>query len=225
MPTPLNRAQLEAYQRDGFLLVSGLTPAPVVEAAERALWTCLQLDPKDPASWPAGTPARSDANPDLLACYTPTLLAAAAQLSGDDISSFAAPQAAFSLNVFPLHAPAQWKWPSPHIDHAIKEHGHKTFPRPFRVASMFFLNDVAPHGGGTVVWPGSHRRIEALAQSDRARYEYMWVLNQELDRAKLEDPTELQPRQGDVLFYQYLCAHAGSANTTARPRLAFNAKW
>jgi len=119
----------------------------------------------------------------------------------------------------------EWRLPRPHIDHAIKEHGHKTFPRAFRIAAMTFLSDVPPHGGGTVVWPGSHAVLERLARSDPRRFETMWALNQELANTALADPVELTPRRGDVLFYSYLCAHAGSQNTSARPRLALNAKW
>jgi len=41
----------------------------------------------------------------------------------------------------------------------------------------------------------------------------------------LSRPVELTPRRGDVLFYHYLCAHAGSMNTSSRPRFALNMKW
>jgi len=151
------------------------------------------------------------------------MLSAAAQLAGDDPAAFRPPARAYAINVFPSQG--EWRWPGPHIDHAIKEHGHRTFPRAFRIAAMTFLGDVAPHGGGTVVWPGSHRKLETLARSEPERYETMWALNQDLGRADLGDPVELTPRRGDVLFYHYLCAHAGSKNTGERPRLAFNMKW
>jgi len=36
---------------------------------------------------------------------------------------------------------------------------------------------------------------------------------------------ETTPGAGDVLFYHYLCAHAGSQNTSTQPRLALNMKW
>jgi ectoine hydroxylase-related dioxygenase (phytanoyl-CoA dioxygenase family) len=90
---------------------------------------------------------------------------------------------------------------------------------------MTFLSDVPPHGGGTIVWPGSHAVLEHLAKSDPTRFETMWALNQELPNAALDSPVELTPRRGDVLFYSYLCAHSGSQNTSDRPRLALNAKW
>ena len=45
------------------------------------------------------------------------------------------------------------------------------------------------------------------------------------ERYLVGEPVELTPRRGDVLFYHYLCAHAGSKNTSAVPRLALNMKW
>jgi Phytanoyl-CoA dioxygenase (PhyH) len=216
--------QQQAYAKDGYLLVSGLIPEEKAAAAERTIWRLLGVQPDDPASWadlPRGHQTWED--PGLLDCYTRDYLAAAAQLSGDDPDSFGPPRRAYAINVFPREG--VWEWPRPHIDHAIKEHGHRTFPRAFRIAAMTYLSDVAPHGGGTVVWPGSHRRIEALARRDPERYEMMWTLGQALREIDLGEPLELTPRRGDVLFYHYLCAHAGSSNITHRPRLAMNMKW
>lgn len=220
----LTEAQRQAYQEQGYLLASGLIPTEAAAAAAAAMWRALGARPDDPASWAAvPTGHQSYPEPELLACYTPEVLAAAALLAGDDPASFRAPTRAYAINIFPQDG--AWRWPHPHLDHAIKEHGHKTFPRAFRLACMTYLSDVPPHGAGTVVWPGSARKLEALARSDPARYEMMWALNQDLDRAEIGDPVELTPRRGDVLFYHYLCAHAGSRNTSDRPRLALNMKW
>lgn len=212
------------YAEQGYLLLSGLIPPEVAAAADAALWRLLGIAPGAPEGWAAVAKGHHVFDsPELLACYTPAFLAAAAALADEDPATIRPPTRAYCINTFPRSDP--WEWPQPHIDHAIKEHGHRTFPRAFRIATMTFLHDVPPHGGGTVVWPGSHRRIEALARSDPERYEYMWPLNQDLDRAGLGDPLELTPRAGDVLFYHYLCAHAGSMNTGDRPRFAMNAKW
>jgi hypothetical protein len=184
----------------------------------------LNASPDDAASWEQVSRAhQSYDSPELRACHTPSFLAAAAQLSEDPLETIGVPKRAYAINVFP--SSGEWKWPRPHIDHAIKEHLHKTFPRAFRIATMTFLSDVPPHGGGTVVWPGSHAVLERLAKSDPERFEMMWTLNQELPHVTLADPVELTPKRGDVLFYSYLCAHAGSQNTSDRPRLALNAKW
>ncbi|HET6383295.1 MAG TPA: phytanoyl-CoA dioxygenase family protein [Armatimonadota bacterium] len=221
---PLNDDQVKEYQEQGFILVSGLIPDEIAAVAEAQMWNAVGVNPDDPASWPQRSRELQKYEEEaVVAVYTPELLQAAAQLTGEDPASFRRPSRPFPINVFPRDG--EWRWPGPHIDHAIKEHGHKTFPRAFRLASMTFLNDAAPHGGGTVVWPGSHQRIEALAKTAPDRYELMWTLNQELGQMELGAPLEIIPRRGDVLFYHYLCAHAGSMNTTARPRFALNMKW
>ena len=219
----LTAEQAQQYAAQSYLLVSGLIPEEIAEGAETALWHQLQARPEDPASWPQRTAHQAFESPELVACYTPAMLGAAAQLAGEAVETVQAPKRAYAINVFPT--PGEWHWPHPHIDHAIKEHGHKTFPRAFRIAAMTFLSDVPPHGGGTVVWPGSHALLERLAMSDPDRFETMWALNQELPHLTLGAPVEVQPRRGDVLFYSYLCAHAGSQNVSDRPRLALNAKW
>ena len=220
----LTDEQADQYRVQSYLLVSGLIPDNVASAAEAALWRVLGVGPDDPAAWPRGALAHQVSDcVELLACYTPAMLAAAARLAGEPVSDIRAPERAYAINVFPV--PEEWTRPAPHIDHSIKKDGHKTFPRAFRVAAMTYLSDVPPHGGGTVVWPGSHALLERIARSDPERFEMMWTLNQELARADLGDPLELTPRRGDVLFYSYLCAHAGSQNTSDRARLALNAKW
>ena len=219
---PLSPNQLDAYARDGFVLISGLIPYASTAAAADAMWIAMDADPDDRTTWPEGYFQGLD-DPAIVACYTADFLAAAAALSGHPRDSIGAPGGALAINIFPT-ADA-WHMPNPHIDHAIKEHGHRTFPLPFRLATMTFLSDVPERGGGTAVWPGSHQRIEALAHSDEDKYEYMWALNQDMERAELGDPIVLAPSRGDVLFYQCLCAHSGSANKSDHPRLALNYKW
>jgi hypothetical protein len=220
----LTHEQELEYHQTGYLLVSGLIPPETAAAAAAAMWRLSGASPTDPASW-ANLPRGHGSFdcPELVACYTPEYLAASARLAGDDPATFRPPRNGYAINIFPQAG--EWTWPAPHIDHAIKEHGYKTFPRAFRIAAMTFLNDVPPHGAGTVVWPGSHRHLEALARSDPQRYELMWSLNQALKELDLGPPVELTPRRGDVLFYHYLCAHAGSMNTSNRPRFAMNMKW
>lgn len=215
---------VQTYESQGYLLCSGLIPPPLVEAAEAAMWRCIGATREDLSSWSRVPTAHITCDePDLVALYTPAVLEMACRLSGDSSFTGEAPARAYAINLFPQAG--EWQWPRPHLDHSIKEHGHHTFPRPFRIAAMTFLTDVPEHGGGTIVWPGSHQQIDALAQSDPAHYEMMWVLGQEFKKVGLQEPVELTPRRGDVLFYHYFCAHSGSQNTSDSPRLALNMKW
>ena len=222
----LTQEQVASYIENGYVLVSGLIPTDLAQRAEEAMWRCMGIDRDDPTSWKdrtAGHAGYEDA--DLTAVYTDALLTAAWQLSegGLDRSTFRAPKSGYAINTFPTDEP--WAPHGPHLDHSIKEHGHETFPPAFRVASMTFLHDVKPQGGGTVVWPGSHRKVAALARSNPDYYRSMWVLGGALDEADIGECVEVIPRRGDVLFYHVFCAHSGSRNVTDYPRLAMNMKW
>ena len=216
----LSDAQAGQYFQNGYLLVSGLIPNEVSQMIEDRIWKELKFDQNYP-DWEQVNLGPLN-HPDFLACYTDELLLAAAQLSGDDPSTFHKPDSAFGLHTYP--STGEWSWPHPHIDHAIKSHGHKTFPRAFRIATMIFHSDVGLQGGGTVVWPKSHHQIRALAESNPQKYEYMWVLNRDIHQLELSSPVEMTPRRGDVLLYNVFCAHSGSKNITDRPRLAYNWK-
>ena len=210
----LNRAQMFSYHQQGFLIVSGLIPQELTQIGTDALLEHL----KDP------TANSEHYRQSLCACYTPEILEAASDLVGDPKDTFQPPSHPFPIISHPSEG--EWSWPEAHIDHSIKADGYKTFPRPFRIASMLFLSDVAPHGGGTIVWPGSHLKVEALAKSDPERLELMWTLNQAmLSEIDLGEPVELTPKSGDILFYHYLFAHSGSKNITPNPRLGMNCKW
>ena len=249
----LSKDQVDQYDRDGYLLVSGLIPEEIAAKAEAAMWRWVGINPDEPpASWedvPGGIRLYNDA--DLVNCYTPQCLAAAAQLTRDDPSTFsktrthpktysapdfrAAQEAGedltrffrwdctYAINVFP--GSGEWTWPTPHIDHSLPEHNQKTFPPVFRLGALIYLNDVERHGGGTLVWPGSHHKMEALARQKPERYEYRSPLNEDLHEIDCGNPIELTLKRGDVLFLHHLCAHSGSLNLSNRPRFALNMKW
>ena len=219
----LTPEQVQQYERQSYLLVSGLIPIQVVENAERILWRLLEASPHYPASWKEIASHQTFDSAELIACYTPAMLAAAVQLSGEAPEIVQAPKRAYAINVFP--DPGLWRFPAPHIDHAVKAHGRKVFPRAFGIAAMTFLSDVPRHGGGPVVWPGAHQLLEGLAICEPERFTTMWALQEELMCLRLGSPIELTPRRGDVLFYSYLCVHAAGQNVSNRPRLALSAKW
>jgi ectoine hydroxylase-related dioxygenase (phytanoyl-CoA dioxygenase family) len=146
----------------------------------------------------------------------------AAQLAGA-ARVFPAPQTTYTICVHPENC--SWQWPDPHIDHALEKDAHRTFPPPFQIACLIYLNDVETHSGATIVWPGSHRQLENLARSRPSEYALLWSLNRDIPKLILAEPLEILARAGDVLFYHCLCAHAGSTNAGTQTRLALNHKW
>ncbi|MBI3449737.1 MAG: phytanoyl-CoA dioxygenase family protein [Acidobacteria bacterium] len=221
---PLSDGQIRSYRRDGYLLVSGLIPENLVSAAEAAMWQLLGADPRAPETWAAlGPGSHVIRDGRMAATYTDAMLAAAAQLAEDDVAGFRSPTHALTINREP--ATGEWRPHAPHLDRTFADWKQRTFPRPYRIGAMTFLTDVPRHGGGTIVWPGSHLTLEALARTEPAKYRYLSAFSAELGRIELGPPVELTPSRGDVLFHHYLCVHAASDNTSRAPRLALNHKW
>ncbi len=90
------------YDREGYLLVSGLIPEETVARAERAMWRCMGASHRSRESWTTlGPRPRLMKDPCLAACYTDEHLCVAAQLARDDVASFLRPAATHTLNVVP----------------------------------------------------------------------------------------------------------------------------
>jgi hypothetical protein len=211
----LEPQQIQSYTDEGFLLLSDAIDAETVERARQVLTRKLSNAGKNP--YHAFVMDRA-----VRACFTEKVREAAAELAGV-AKRFRAPWRVYTITVLPTKGP--WEWPSPHIDHAREEDGHLTFPPAFRIACLIFLSDVQPHSGATIVWPGSHRRLQGLARSNVERYKYMASVQRDISKADLGVPKEIIAEAGDVLLYHYLCAHSGSSNTSPAPRFALSHKW
>jgi len=220
----LTSEQINFFHENGYLLVPGLMPADAVAKAAAAFWAEADANPLDPSTWPVGTKAGGTHHPDILACFTQEMADAVDILSGETNPNWTPPTGCLAINAYP--EPGEWTHPGPHIDHALPQDGYQVFPRPMRLASLLYFNDVAPHSGGTVVWPGSHKIIEALAKSDPVKFATMATLNLEIRAGyPIGDGIEVQSKAGDVLFYHYLCGHSGSTNAGSHPRFAIAYKW
>lgn len=225
----LTLSDLDRYREDGYLLASGLIPDDVSARAEAAMWRLMEMDPDDPSTW-SREPGTADEvvdgrgvvifngvqDPDLMACATEAFLAAVAQLIDEPIGSLHPPEAVHTQNL--VRRDVEWTLPRPHVDGIPKEHMHRTFPGPYRITALLYLSDVEPRGGGTCAWPGSHRRIRELAESDPEKYAYLYDLNKDIPSLDLGDPIELTPRRGDILFFQHLFGHNGTPNVLPKPR-------
>jgi hypothetical protein len=171
------RAMVAFYNREGFVLVSGLIPQVECEAAVEAMWDALAegdgagREPvvrADRGTWPRGVVAPQLFDPAINALWNAEYLRLAALLSdgyaipdgapGRDSAAIEPPMGdhgLMAINTFPV-APeggeeaAAWEMPGGHLDHCIPHDGFLTFPRPVRMSTMTFLNDCA---GGE---PGAH---------------------------------------------------------------------
>ncbi|MBS10746.1 MAG: hypothetical protein CME19_03975 [Gemmatimonadetes bacterium] len=221
--------QIALYHKEGYQLVSGLMSEAIADQAEQAMWRLMEMDPADTDTW-SRVPESADEftegrgvvifnglqDHDLMACATEDYLTAVAQLLGEPIGSLHPPEAVHTQNL--LQRDVEWSLPRPHVDGIPKMHMHRTFPGPYRITSLFYLSDVEHQGGGTCAWPGSQRKIRELAESDPVAYEHLYDLNKDIPSLDLGEPIELTPKRGDVLFFQHLFGHNGSANVLPKPR-------
>jgi Phytanoyl-CoA dioxygenase (PhyH) len=206
--------QRSAFEQSGFLLISGLIKPDVAQRAYDRLIRRTRPDKGPQHQFVLDRQVRS--------CFTPELCSAAQSLAGPGVH-VRRPLVTYAITVFPNNG--VWRWPMPHIDHALEKDAHKTFPPAFHIGCLIYLNEVVPRSGATVVWPGSHVQIENLAAMQRERYEYLSALNSDLGMLTFRDPVEISAEAGDVLFYHHWLAHAGSENTGTTPRIALNHKW
>ena len=163
--------QLQQYSTDGYLLVSGLIPGLVAKKDKKAMWNLMKMDPNDVQTWDQILPEAEYRethriviyygiqDSDLLACATQEYILATAQLSVNLLKIYTC----FGLSIHKISC--QWRLPISGRKHIWivfpkipKEHMHKT-PGPYRITSLVFLSDVESRGGGTIVWPKSHRKI------------------------------------------------------------------
>ena len=219
---PITRAQKSQFDQEGFLLVSKLIPESVLTHAEEAMHRVILKHPEEITQSERHRMLQAPATEaDLIAIFDLHFREVAAQLAEADPKTFRIPREPWALVVFPFGK--EWQWPEPHVDHALEQDSFRIFPPPFQIASISFLTDVPSHGGGTVVWPRSHKALAAFVEKEK--YQYMSQLNQNLHSASLNPPLELKPSRGDVLFYHPLCAHSAGMNMSSVPRLALGKKW
>ena len=229
-PPILTGEQKEQFVQDGYVRVSGLIPAEVVQTTHEGLLERMGIHPDAPATW-AGKAMSTD--PDAISftesCRTPAIEAAASELVGPDFvpgvtySPFLDSQGVMPpvlrgfipvLN-FPRPGPPTFEPPTGgyHIDgmHAVT-----LWPDKFYLVVFAYLSDTAEYGGATTVRPGSHRQV----------FEHWLATGEAGNTAPPElayaDPRPLPGSSGDVIFMHYLLVHSGSSNFAGHIRVGLN---
>jgi hypothetical protein len=215
--TALTDGQLLAFARDGFLVVPGVVPEPLLAAVDADIDRLLAEQPP-----PAGTtgshlifkrPERVPAIDALVHEGSP-IPALARQLVAPHVVGHAFDYVQVVLNI-PPHPTG----PAPaHLD---GHRPHQTHPDTFSVLAAVYLGDeTAPGRGNVWVWPGSHRVHERLF----AEHGTAVLLPVSGSASRLDPPVDIgEPvpvlaQRGDVLLSHFLLGHATGPNTTATVR-------
>lgn len=226
----LNQELARAFARDGYLHLHDMVDARTCGALAAETWAVLPPHWRrdDPASWRGEvTDSCHAAELGQRGGHLKYQLKALADHPGV-VAAFqpGSPMHAFATDLIgrPLHrirlrglyvvAPVHRAYriptgPSPHVE-----------AHPAQIIALCYLEDVAPGGGGLLVWPGSHH---AFHPAFRSKLDY--VADDQLAAVYAHyrglAPVELPGRRGDVILIHNRLLHSPSINRSRRLRLAF----
>jgi len=206
----LTPSDLDFWEENGYVVLHDAVPPEQCEAAAQAIYTFLNMDPKEPGTWYGGPQGHSIWIPLYhhpafwVNRESPRVHRAFAQIWGRDDLWVSVDQGGMN----PPQKPG-WQFPGPnlHFDVSI------SLPIPFGVQGILYLTDTAADQGAFTCVPGFHRRIEswlnALPPSVDPRGENLEALG----------PVPIAGRAGDLIIWHHALPHGASPNRSTRPRV------
>jgi len=210
---PVTASEFDRFTREGFLVLRRVLDPDGVAAARNRLWGELpeRFRPEDARTW-QGLVEDESGTRDLLARKGRVKLRGA--LRGDPALLALLPENAVIRDaVATLLAPRVAA--PPRTVRGI----YLTFPMPelpqstghvdlhdYAIGAVAYLDEVPRHGGGLLVWPGSHRDRSIPVEARQ---------HEPSDRA-----LELPGRAGDVVLYDRHLVHAPGRNRLPHVRAA-----
>jgi hypothetical protein len=205
----LSAADLEFWDRNGYVILHDAVPPENCEAAVAAICEFLGVRLDHPETWYGGPQGHSIWIPLLhhAALWanrdSPRIHRAFAQIWGREDLWSSVDQAGFN----PPER-SGWKFPGPHLHWDVS----LAQPIPFGVQGILYLKDTAADQGAFTCVPGFHRRIqswlESLPQGADPRKE---------DLSSLAVP--IAGRAGDLVIWRHELPHGSSPNRASRPRV------
>mmetsp|Transcript_115834 Transcript_115834/g.327721 ORF Transcript_115834/g.327721 Transcript_115834/m.327721 type:complete len:338 (-) Transcript_115834:217-1230(-) len=225
-------AELTAYQKqqfnqEGWILVKSVFLRKTARYVGDLIWSKMPFDPKARAAWPEGhmvqeclqlNPPDSVANAyykDIVRC-----------LVGDRVQDFR------NTGWCPIKFPVNPQDPRFHRNQQWDDHGlhidgnwfhHHLTSKEQALVGLEMLTDIEPNGGGTVIVPGSHKKVAQLLTAARPS----GLEAEELSRRAREvcrgmPVIKMTGQAGDVVLMHPFLLHGSSWNRSDRVRLACN---
>lgn len=209
----LDAEDLRFFDENGYVIVRQAAPQENLNAAIRAIWEFLEMDPYDSETWYCG--ARRGGGIVHIHQHQalwdnrqfPRIHQAFAEIFGTEKLWVSMDRAGMKPPVHPDHP-----------EHEDKGFIHwdldtSKLPVPFGVQGVLCLTDTDANMGGFQCIPGFHRNLEE------------WIAAQPPDRnPRAPDLTGLHvtpipAKAGDLIIWNRLLAHGNGRNTSDRPRL------
>ncbi|MCP3979048.1 MAG: phytanoyl-CoA dioxygenase family protein [bacterium] len=215
--------EIERFIRDGYLVARGVFARETAAELAAIVWDLLDESPDDPSTW---TQANVQIERVLEVTAADGLFTSRYRASVDALVGPAAwtTRRGFGWVIvrFPGHHRRAWRPPRNgwHVDGM--DFRHRLDSPEQGLVGIEILSDIGPHGGGTVVDVGSHRRIaRRLHDAGRSGLSYSELLRVAAERSG-GPLREVRANAGDVVWMHPFLVHARGPNTSTVPRLAAN---
>jgi hypothetical protein len=219
----LTSGQIEAFKRDGVLVLRGFFDRDTVDRWRREIFEYFG-QPGDGDSWRSALQIHKSDNFYLSDDPTPATHPELARVYGA-LHRSARWDGENELVIRPANEPARWCGArAPHLDFPLYT------PVRTLANNVIYLSDVEERGGAFMYWPGSHqtawqyfrrRPQDYLSRGDRPQDDTFAILKAEMTG----DPVEHVGEAGDLLIWNSLLLHSASVNKRDEPRLAIFGRW
>lgn len=211
-PTELTPEQIGHFAEYGYVVIPGVVPEDLVQAASARIDEIVAADP--PAPETRGNHFYFPRIVDEPALGAPLLATPAFGLADAlaGAGTLEAPwQVQIALNIPPFpHRPGR-----PHIDASNAEPVDAPIRTTFTLLAGILMSDQAEEDSGNLwIWPGTHL---AHAAYFRERGPQAYCAYPDID---LPEPVQLVGRAGDLLLAHYLLGHNIGGNTSQATRRA-----
>lgn len=206
----LSEADLHFWREHGYVVLHDAVEAEQCHAAERAVWSFLEMDSAAPNSWykrhTHGIMVQLFHDPALAATRrSPRIHKAFAQL-------WATPDLWLSIDRVSFNPPERpgWSFPGPglHWDTSLAP------PIPFSLSGILYLTDTVAEQGAFTCVPGFHRRIvdwlASLPEGADPRMQDLAALG----------ATPIAGAARDLIIWHEALPHGSRPNRAERPRIA-----
>jgi hypothetical protein len=213
----LTEADLEHWDRWGYVIIRQAVPVADCAATRGLIWETLGMQKSDPASWYRsseriqGIMVTLYNHPVLLRNRQNTVIRKAyEQLWGTPNLLVTADKVGFNPPETDHH---RYRGAGMHWDVSLAR------PIPFGTQGILYLTDTAENGGALRLVPGFHRSIDQwLDQLPAGK-------NPRLEHWEDHDIKHIAAQAGDFIIWHHALPHDSSPNTAATPRLVQYFNW
>jgi hypothetical protein len=209
-PAALTAAELAFWEEHGYVVLHDAVPPENCEAAARAIYDFLAVDPLQPDTWYGASLGHTIWVPLL---HHPALWANrnSPRIHRSFAQLWRRPDLWVNVDQAGFNPPERrgWKFPGPHLHWDVS----LAQPIPFGVQAILYLTDTDASQGAFTCIPGFHRIIE----------EWLNALPAGAD-PRAQDlrgfvPVPIAGRAGDLIIWHHSLPHGASPNRSTRPRV------